>query len=90
MARRKVSDKEIVATIFDKLDRKGMWGGSYRPYDSVVSWIGGRIKKDGKRVKNIIDNLIKDGHLLAKKSNNVVSLNPKRKEKIRDYIDRIL
>lgn len=90
MARKELTDKEIVATIFHKLARKGCWGGKYKPYDSVVSWIEGRIKHDGQRVKEIINGLVQDGYLLTKKSGNVISLNTKKKVEIQDAIDRIL
>ncbi len=79
MAKKELTDKEIAATVFHKLRRRGKWGGNYKPYDSVKGWIEGRIKKDGKRVESILDELIKEGLLLSHKEGKTVSLNPKRK-----------
>lgn len=57
MPKKELTDKEISATIFHKLGRRGVWGGSYKHYDSVKGWIEGKIKNDGKRVEEILDDL---------------------------------
>lgn len=90
MAKKDLTDKEISANIFLKLAREKKWGGSYRPKDSVIRWIEGRLKKDGKRIRKIIKQLIKEGLLLEKKSGEVISLNPKRKGDIINTIEKIL
>lgn len=78
MAERELTDKEIAATIFHKLRRRGICGGKYKPRDSVKRWIEGKIRKDGKRVEKIIDGLIKEDLLLSHKGGETISLNPKR------------
>lgn len=90
MPKKELNDREITATIFHKLRRRGIWGGSYKPYDSVKGWIEGRIKKDGKRVEKILDGLIKEGLLLSYKGGDTVSLNPKRKGDIINTIEEVL
>lgn len=90
MGKKELTDKEITATIFHKLRRRGKWGGSYKPRDSVKRWIEGRIKRDGKRVESILDGLIKEGLLLSHKGGETVSLNPKRKGDIINTIEKIL
>ncbi len=90
MAKKELTNKEITATILHKLRRRGIWGGSYKPYDSVKRWIEGRIKNDGKRVKEILDELIKEGLLLSHKGGETVSLNPKRKGDIINTIEKVL
>lgn len=90
MAERELTDKEITATIFHKLRRRGIWGGKYKPRDSVKKWIEGKIKRNGKRVEKIIDGLIKEGLLLSHKGGETVSLNPKRKGDIINTIETVL
>lgn len=82
------TDEEIAAEIFDKLNRKRCWGGKYKPYKSVVSWLEAKVRKNGKRIKGIIDNLVKDRYLLVKKGGNVLSLNTRKKEEIKNTIKK--
>lgn len=90
MTKKDITDKQIEATILDKLARKDMWAGTYRPADSMVRWISNRLKHNGKRVKNIIDDMCKRGLVLFKKSGTVISLNYERKEEILRIIDEEL
>lgn len=90
MVKKELTDKEIAATIFHKLRRRGIWGGKYKPYDSVKRWIEGKIKNDGKRVESILEGLIKEGLLLSHKGGETVSLNPKRKGDIINTIKKVL
>lgn len=63
-----LSDIQIIATIFDKLARRGCWSSKrYRPKESLIVWISARIKRNGKRIKRIFDKLIKEGFLKTKK-----------------------
>ncbi|MBI4021099.1 MAG: hypothetical protein HY369_02560 [Candidatus Aenigmarchaeota archaeon] len=90
MGKRDLTDRQIEATIFDKLARKGMWGNVYRPAESMDKWITNRITRNGRRVEGIMRDLEKRGFLLFKKSDKVVSLNPKRKEEIFRIIEEEL
>jgi len=87
MGKKDLIDQQIEATVLDKLARKEMWGGTYRPVDSMIRWISNRLKHNGKRVKNIIDDICKRGLVLFKKSGNVISLNPEKKEEILRIIE---
>lgn len=82
MSKKDLTDKEIEATILDKLARKDMWSGTYRPTDSMIKWISNRLKHNGRRVKIIIDDMSKRGLILFKKSGAVISLNPQKREEI--------
>ncbi|MBL7160628.1 MAG: hypothetical protein ISS93_02115 [Candidatus Aenigmarchaeota archaeon] len=82
-----LTDRQIEATIFDKLARKGMWGNVYRPAESMAKWITNRLRRNGKRVESIMHGLEKKGLLLFKKSGMVVSLNPRKKEDILKTIE---
>lgn len=90
MPKKKLTDLEIAATVLHKLRRRGIWGGKYKPYDSVKRWIVGKVKDDGKRIEGILDNLIKEGLLLSHKRGGTVSLNPKRKGDIINTIKKVL
>lgn len=92
MAKKTFTDREIKVKILYKLRRKRAWGGKYVPYRSVVSRVESMIKRNGKRVKRIVDELVKDRWLLAKKGGDTLSLNPRRKREIiriiEEYFDR--
>jgi len=87
---REYSDAEIKADIMNKLVRRGCWGGNYMPIDSLVNWISKKIKRDGKRIKRLIKELVKEGYLLLHKRGKTISLNPSTNREIIEYIDRIL
>ncbi len=90
MGKKDLTDKQIEATILDKLARKEMWGGTYRPADSMIKWISNRLKHNGKRVQHIVDNMYKRGLVLLKKSGDVISLNPQKKDEILKIIEEEL
>lgn len=90
MSGKELTDLEIAATVLHKLRRRGIWGGKYKPYDSVKRWIAGKVKDDGKRIEGILDELIKEGLLLSHKGGKTVSLNPKRKGDIINTIEKVL
>ena len=90
MGKKDLSDRQIAATIFDKLARKGMWGNVYRPAESMAKWITNRLTRNGRRVEGIMHDLEKQGFLLFKKSWMVVSLNPRKKEEILRIIEEEL
>lgn len=50
--------------------------------NTVVNWLTNRIKRNGKRVRKIVDDLIKAGYLIQHKKGKTVSLNPGRKKDI--------
>ena len=90
MSKKDLTDRQIEATIFDKLARKAMWGQVYRPAESMAAWISHRLTQNGKRVERIMHDLEKRGLLLFKKSQQVVSLNPQKKEEILRIIEEEL
>jgi hypothetical protein len=90
MGKKDLTDRQVEATILDKLARKDMWGGTYRPTESMIKWISNRLKRNGKRVRNIVDGIYKRGLLLFKKSGAVMALNPKKKDEILRIIEEEL
>lgn len=85
-----LNDKQIMATIFDKLARRGCWSSmKYRPKESLISWISARVKKDGKRIKRIFEKLIREGFLKTKKSGKVVWLNKNKWREIMELRKKV-
>jgi len=81
---------QIKAIIMDKLRKRGCWGGKYTPLDSLVRWIGRKLKRNGKKVKNAIKQLAGEGYLLLHKKGRAVSLNPAKSREIVDFIERVI
>lgn len=85
-----LTDDQIKADLMYRLLRKNCWGAKYLPLDTLVNWIGGHVKRNGKRVRRCVDELNKDGYLIAHKKGETVSLNPTRSKEISEFVDRNL
>lgn len=64
-----LTDEQIKADIMDRLLRRHCWGEKYLPIDSLANWMGKQIKRDGKRVRKLLDDLVKEGFLFLYKRN---------------------
>ena len=84
------SDDEVKADILDRLMRRGCWGGRYLPLDSLVHWLSKKVKRDGKRVRRLIKELVKQRYILLHKGGKTISLNPALNREIIEYIERII
>ena len=82
------AENEIKIIVLDKLRRRGCWGGRYIPLDSLVGWLGKKIKKNGRRVRAAIRQLVNEGYLILHKRGETVSLNPTRSREIIKFIER--
>jgi hypothetical protein len=82
-----VTDEEIKVDIMNKLLRKGCWGAKYLPVDTLINWLAKKVKKDGKRVRKIVKELVDDGYLRLHKNGQTISLNPTRSREIIEYIE---
>lgn len=89
--RKELTDEEILATILDKLTRIGKWAHVHTSYDKITKQIANKIKRNGKRVRKIIDGLIKAGFIISKPTSygTEVSLNFKRKKEIINIIRKV-
>jgi len=85
-----LSEDEIRASIIDKLDRRGKWGGCTQNKDLLEKDIMSKLKHDGKVVNKIIENMIKGQELILGKSGNVISLNPRFSYQLRKFRDQNL
>ncbi|KYH42634.1 MAG: hypothetical protein AYL33_001750 [Candidatus Bathyarchaeota archaeon B63] len=81
-------EDEIKIIILDKLRKRGCWGGRYTPLDSLVRWLGKRIRGNGRRVRVAISQLVNEGYLILHKRGKTVSLNPTRSREIIKFIER--
>ena len=84
------TDSEITADIMNRLMRRNCWGAKYLPLDTLVNWLSRRVKKNGKRIKKIVRELVNDGYLLLHKGGRTISLNPAMSKEIIEYVERII
>jgi transcription antitermination factor NusA-like protein len=83
-----LSDEEVKASILEFLVKKGRWGARYHPLDTMVRWLGKKVRRNGKRVRKIVKELVNRGYLLLHKRGEAVSLNPAISIDIIEYMER--
>ena len=76
------AEKEVKVIVLDKLKKRGCWGGRYTPLDSLIRWLGKKVKRNGRRVRRAINQLVNEGYLILHKRGKTVSLNPTRSREI--------
>ncbi|HID91269.1 TPA: hypothetical protein EYP44_04845 [Candidatus Bathyarchaeota archaeon] len=57
-------DEQIKAIVLDKLRKRGCWGGRYIALGSLVRWLSRRVKRDGRRVRAAVRQLVNEGYLI--------------------------
>lgn len=77
-----LADEQLRLAIMEFLAKKGRWGAHYYPIDTIVNWMGKKVRRDGKRVRRMIKELVNSGYLLVHKRGDTVSLNPARSKEI--------
>jgi len=77
---------KIRATVFDKLNRRGIWGPIHTSKENAIKGIPSH---DIGAAKDVIEDAIKDGflNLLPTSYGDQISLNFKRKEEIKAIIE---
>ena len=90
MPGQELTDEEIKADVMNRLLRRDCWGARYLPLDTLVNWLSGKVKKNGKRVRKLVKDLVKDGYLLLHKGGNTASLNPVLSREIINYVERVI
>ena len=85
-----LSEGEIKATILYKLVRRGCWGECYFPLDTLVNWLGKKIKNDDKTVREAVASLESNGYLLLHKREETASLNLRMKGQVIAFIKRYI
>ncbi len=86
--KQELSDQQIKAAILGKLKNRGYWGARYTPLDSLVRWLSKKIRRNGKRIRELVNQLVNDGYVLLHKQGATISLNPRKSEEIIEYIRR--
>ena len=85
-----LTEVRIKVIVLDKLRKRGCWGGRYTPLDTLIRWLSRRVKRDGRRVRKAIRQLVKDRYLLLHKRGETVSLNPRMSREITELIRRFI
>lgn len=84
-----LTDEEIKADLMNKLFRRHCWGARYFPVNTLVRWLGKKVKKNGKRVMRAIKQLVNEGYILLHKKGKTISLNPAKTREIFEFITRL-
>jgi len=85
-----LTDEEVKAAILSFLDMKGRWGAHYFPLNTIVKWFSRKVKRNGKRIRNCVEELVKERYILFHKKGETISLNPARGKEITEYIKSVL
>jgi len=90
MSKRELSEQEIKADLMHRLLRKHCWGAKYLPLDTIVRWMSGKIKRNGRRIQRAVRQLVNDGYLILHKRGKTVSLNPTKSREIVEFIRKFV
>jgi len=88
--RRDYTDSQMKALIMDWLERHGSWGAHYFPLDTLVNKLSHAVRNNGKRIRQMIKELLKEDYIFAHKGGSTVSLNSSRSREIAEYIQNNL
>lgn len=86
----RLSDQVVAVSILVILKDRACWGARYMPLDTLVNWLSKKVRPDGKKVRKIIKNLLRDGYLIQHKKGETISLNPVLSKEIADYIEKYI
>lgn len=81
-----VTDEQLRIAIMRFIAMKGRWGAHYYPIDTIVNWLGKKVRRNGKRVRKTIKELANSGYLIVHKRGETVSLNPARSKEIMELL----
>lgn len=89
MVKRHLTDDQIKADVLNRLVNANAFGAYHIPIDQMRSFIQNKIKRNGKKVTNCINELAKQG-LIVKTSRNTIYADHTRLDEIFAYIDKNL
>jgi len=84
------TDEQVKAIVLDKLRKRGCWGGRYTPLDSLVHWLSRKVKRDGRRIRSAVRQLVNEGYLILHKKAETVSLDPARSREMAEFTREFL
>lgn len=87
MVKRSMTDDQIKADILDRLVNAGMWGKGHQDVDQLKKWMSNKLKKNGKRVDKLINELNSDGIIGTKNNGKSIYANPRERHSIKDFIN---
>ena len=90
MSKRELSEQEIKADLMHRLLRRHCWGAKYFPLDTIIRWMSGKIKRDGRRIRRAVRQLVNEGYLMLHKRGKTVSLNPTKSREIVEFIRKFV
>jgi hypothetical protein len=62
-----LNEEQLKAAIMEFIQKKGRWGSHYYPMYTLINFLGRKVRRDGRRVKQTIRNLVNNGYLLVHK-----------------------
>ena len=90
MSKRELSEQEIKADLMHRLLRKHCWGAKFFPLDTIIRWMSGKIKRNGRRIQRAVRQLVNEGYLILHKRGKTVSLNPTKSREIVEFIRKFV
>ena len=85
-----LADRQVKAIVLDKLRKRGYWGGRYGSLDSLIHWLSKKVKRNGRRIRTTIRQLVNERYLILHKRGKTVSLNPTKSREVTELIIRFL
>ncbi len=61
-------------------------GAHYFPLDTLVNKLSHAVKNDGKRIRQMVKELLREDYIFAHKAGNTISLDPSKNKEIIEYI----
>ncbi|MBI4258829.1 MAG: hypothetical protein HY619_07725 [Thaumarchaeota archaeon] len=83
-----LTDEDLKLAIVTFILKKGRWGAHDYPIDTMGNWIGKKVRRNGKRVRQTIKKLVNEGYLIVHKRGDTISLNPARSKEIMELLSR--
>ncbi|MCP8308509.1 MAG: hypothetical protein H3Z53_07180 [archaeon] len=84
-----ITEERVKASILEFLMKKGRWGAHYFPIDTLVNFLSRKIKRNGKRVRKCVGDLVDKGYVLLHKKGKTISLNSAKSREIIEFIERV-
>jgi len=70
MFKRELSEQEIKADLMHRLLRKHCWGARYLPINTIIRWMSGKIKRNGRRIQRAVRQFVNDDASYSTKGKN--------------------
>jgi len=81
-----LTDEQVKGAILEFLLKKGRWGAHYHPLETMIRWLSKKVRRNGKRVRVCLRDLVSEGYGLIHKRGETVSLNPAMSKEITDFL----